>query len=289
MRKVGSMFSHHFFCFYLRRVILIVAVAFLGFSFVPQIGLAQQDLPVPDAPSIRKMIGIVGVVLPDYVGSDDYTVVPAPLFTYKFMGERYFKLLGNRAFVNVLNHPNWEFGAKAVYRFGRDDDVDDPVVSQLDEVDDSFELGGFIGYGSIIGGDVRHRYNVHLDITQDISDGHDGYIIELSGAYWRPVAKAFDIGLRVASAYASDDYMSAYYDVSPQESIRTGLPVFNADGGLDSVRFGLMGLMHLSFNWHIGAGAFYGRLLGDVEDSPVVDIRGDANQFIGGISAIYSW
>jgi len=85
MRKVGSMFSHHFFCFYLRRVILIVAVAFLGFSFVPQIGLAQQDLPVPDAPSIRKMIGIVGIVLPDYVGSDDYTVVPAPLFTYKFM------------------------------------------------------------------------------------------------------------------------------------------------------------------------------------------------------------
>ena len=50
-----------------------------------------------------------------------------------------------------------------------------------------------------------------------------------------------------------------------------------------------MGLMHLSFNWHIGAGAFYGRLLNDAEDSPIVDIRGDANQFFGGISAIYSW
>ena len=67
------------------------------------------------------------------------------------------------------------------------------------------------------------------------------------------------------------------------------MSVFDADGGLDSVRFGLMGVMHLSFNWHIGAAAIYGRLLGDIEDSPVVDIRGDANQFIGGISAIYSW
>ncbi|GEM_PF-6554451 len=67
MRKGGSMFSHHFFCFYLRRVTLIVTVAFLGFSFVPRIGVAEQDLVVPGAPAIRNLIGVVGVVLPDTV------------------------------------------------------------------------------------------------------------------------------------------------------------------------------------------------------------------------------
>ena len=283
------MFCNQTFRFYIRCVTLILMVALLGFSFVPRIGFAQQDLPVPTAPSIRKMIGIVGVVVPDYEGSDDYTILPAPLFTYKFSGERYFKLIGNQAFVNVLNHPNWEAGMKAVYRIGRDDDVDDSVVRRLDEVDDSFELGGFIGYGSIIGGDSRHRYNIHVDITQDVTDGHDGFLIDLGGTYWRPVAKAFDIGFRGVVTYASDDYMSSYFDVSEKESIRTGLPEFDADGGFKDVRVGLMGLLHLSFNWHVGGGFIYGRLLGDAEDSPVVDDRGDANQFYGGLSLIYSW
>lgn len=272
-------------------IFVLLFTLYFVFSFMPRIGFAQQDLPVPVAPTNRNLIGVVGVVVPDYVGSDDYMILPAPLLTYHFLGQRFFKLIVNQAFVNVLNHPNWEFGAKAVYRLGRGDSVKvgDSVVARLDDVDDSFELGGFIGYGNIIGGDVRHRYNINLDITQDVSDGHDGFLIDLGGSYWRPVARPFDIGFSGVVTYASDDYMSSYFDISAEESIRTGLPVFDADEGFKEVRVGMIGLMHLSFTWHVGAGVFYGRLLSDAEDSPVVDDRGSANQYYGAVCLMYSW
>ena len=33
----------------------------------------------------------------------------------------------------------------------------------------------------------------------------------------------------------------------------------------------------------------YKRMLGDAEDSPVVDVRGDANQFFVALALLYSW
>ena len=40
-------------------------------------------------------------------------------------------------------------------------------------------------------------------------------------------------------------------------------------------------------NWRIVLVGGYKRLLEDAEDSPVVDDAGDANQFLGGLLAIY--
>ncbi len=149
---------------------------------------AAQDLPVPDGGAFDRVVGAAVVVLPDYEGSDDYTFAPAPILQYKFSGERYVQIVGNKAFINVLNHPNFELGPKFVYRFGRDD-VDDSAVDRMRDVDDSFEVGGFVGFKETFDNNIRHRMNIHFDVTQDVSNGHDGLVAELAGIYWRPVAK----------------------------------------------------------------------------------------------------
>ena len=141
-----------------------------------------QEIALPVSPSVDKMIGAAVVAVPDYEGWQDFTVTGAPLLMYKSSGQGYVQLVGNKGFVNVLNHPNWELGLKGVYRIGRKSS-NNSVVAKLVEVDNSFELGGFVGYGGTIDGDFRHRYNIHLDITQDVSGGHEGFVIELAGVY----------------------------------------------------------------------------------------------------------
>ncbi len=249
---------------------------------------AAQDLPVPVDAGFDRMIGGFFLTAPDYEGSDDYRFAGAPLIYFKFHKNRYVQLVGNQLFVNVLNHAHWELGPVGIYRLGRDD-VDDDVVDRMRDLDDSFELGAFLGYLQVFDNNIRHRMKIRLSFTQDVSDGHDGLVGQIAGVYWRPIAKAFDIGVRGHFTLASDDYMSSYFDVTPADAASSGLPLFDADGGTKDTGVAVMGLFHLSRNWHIGAGVFYRRLVGDAEDSPVVDIRGSANQIFAGLGVLYTW
>lgn len=33
-----------------------------------------------------------------------------------------------------------------------------------------------------------------IDVTRHVSDGHYGFVVEVAGVYWRPIARAFEIG-----------------------------------------------------------------------------------------------
>jgi outer membrane protein len=89
--------------------------------------------------------------------------------------------------------------------------------------------------------------------------------------------------------YASEDYMSSFFDVTASDSALSGLPQFDADAAFRDVGISLMGMWHLNQAWHIAGGFEYKLLLGDAADSPVVDQRGDENQISVGVSLLYSW
>lgn len=273
----------------MRRILyLLLPVALMATN----IGVVSaQDIFAPRAIGVDRLIGIAAVAVPDYEGSDDYTFAAAPLFQYKFgKTSRYAQLVGNKLYGNLLNHENWEFGPLGVFRFGRDgDDIDDNVVKLMTDVDDSFELGMFLGYAKKFNNNLRHRMNIHFDISQDVTDGHDGFVGQLSGTYWQPVSPAFDIGFRANVTYASEDYMSSFFDVTAADATRSGLTQFDADAGFKDMGIALMGLLHFNKSWHMGMGVQYKALFGDASDSPVVDTQGDSNQFFVGLSLLYSW
>lgn len=252
-------------------------------------GASAQELFAPRAIGIDRLVGLVALGAPDYEGSDDYTFAGAPLIQYKFTPtSRYFQLVGNKAYVNLLNNENWELGPLGIYRLGRDD-VDDDIVKLMRDVDDSFELGLFVGYAKKFDNNPRHRMNIHLDVSQDVTDGHDGLVAQLAGVYWQPLSRAFDIGLRANVTYASDDYMSSFFDVSASDAAASGLRRFDADGGFKDMGIAVLGMFHFSQSWHVVGGVQYKALFGDASDSPVVDDRGDDNQFFVGLSLLYSW
>ncbi len=98
-----------------------------------------------------------------------------------------------------------------------------------------------------------------------------------------------EVGLGCTMVYASNNYMKTYFGMSQKASLRSGLSVFDADSGIKDIRISPVLVIHLSMNWHIAAGVQYRRLLGDADDSPVVDKRGYSNQWISGLDLAYSW
>ena len=81
--------------------------------------------------------------------------------------------------------------------------------------------------------------------------------------------------------------MSHYFSVNRSDSLRTGLREFDADADFKDASLSVLLSWELIEGWHIQGGAVYQRMLGDAEDSPIVDI-GDDNQFIGFGAVTYS-
>ena len=98
-----------------------------------------------------------------------------------------------------------------------------------------------------------------------------------------------DLGLVVGISTADTNYMDTYFGVSEKDSDRTELPVFKADNGIRDVRVIPSVVVHFSPQWHAGIGVRYSRLLNDAEASPIVDDRGDPNQWIYGLALAYAW
>jgi outer membrane protein len=83
--------------------------------------------------------------------------------------------------------------------------------------------------------------------------------------------------------------METYFSVDPNNSARTGLPIFAADSGMRDVRISPMLIFSFSPSWHVAGGLIISKLLGDASDSPVVDIRGDDMQYFAGVGVAYAW
>jgi outer membrane protein len=83
--------------------------------------------------------------------------------------------------------------------------------------------------------------------------------------------------------------MSTDFGVTQGDADRTGLPVYDADSGFKDIRVFPSLVMHLNETWHLALGVQYRGLLGDADDSPVVDDRGSSDQWLSGLGVAYSW
>lgn len=92
----------------------------------------------------------------------------------------------------------------------------------------------------------------------------------------------------VSTAYGSDDYMDAYFSVTPAQAAASAasLPSFDADAGFKNVSLELGADYRLTDRWTVTSKLGYSRLLGDAADSPVTAAR---NQWSGGLGLTYTF
>ncbi len=249
---------------------------------------AQEFVPPLANPTTPNIAGVALGVVPDYLGSDDPFFGAVPLLRYQRpRREQSVTVFGNVLKSNVLNHPVLRTGPTGVWRFGRSD-VSDPVVGDLPEINDSLDLGWQVGAEFIDPDDIARRIRFDLNLRQDVTGVHNGYVAGAAVSGWVPT-RFFLLGLYGSASWGSADYTSTYFGVEAEGAAASGLEAFDAGAGPRDVSAAAVGIVPVGDHLIAGAGVFYSRLLGDAADSPVVADRGSANQWIAGAGVAYTW
>jgi outer membrane scaffolding protein for murein synthesis (MipA/OmpV family) len=229
----------------------------------------------------RGAAGLGLAIVPEYEGSSDYEAFPLPFLTINWDNHMSVDWVGNKGKANLVPHPMWKAGPVAEFIKERDD-VDSNRVDRLSDVDTSIMLGGFFGL-------EYNNWSTNIEGMLDVADGNDGIIVRLNGGYKIPISDVWNVSLGAFTTWADDDYMEAYFEIDLVDSLRSGLRPRSADSGFKDIGFRVSGSYKPWEHWSLMGIASYKRLVGDAEDSPVVDDAGDPNQFSVGILGVYHW
>ncbi|MEM7523903.1 MAG: MipA/OmpV family protein [Pseudomonadota bacterium] len=238
-----------------------------------------------EAPTLNGFVVFGPAVAPEFEGADAYEPVPGFVGFVEYDG-RTALLTPSDLDVDLARSQRLTIGPSFSYRFARDD-VDDARVDRLNDVDAAFEIGANIGlnYGALL--DEGDGLSLGLRLTQDVADGHGGFVARGSASYAYPATEKLLLTGGVEITAVSDDYAESYFSVDGAEAARSGLSAFDAEGGFRDVKLSLRADYALSERWGVGAYASYARLVGDFADSSIVDDAGSANQLFGLIGLQY--
>jgi MipA family protein len=263
---------------------LLCILAFASHAFA-------QDTPF-DIDNVRNVVGIGVGIIPDYEGSNNYTIGGAPFFKLTCPKKEYYlRLQATELYANILNHSFLRFGPVVNYRFGRNDSFDakDDVVKEMSKIHNTWEAGAFAGVEFVDSQNPRNRFIASVTFLHDIDNVYKGYNVSLNARYWHQVHQMVDVSLGVGATYADNNFMDKYFSVSESDSDKTGLDIFKASGGIKDINASPAIVVHLSKDWHVAVGLRYKRLVDNAKDSPLVDKVGSPDQFLAGLGVAYSW
>lgn len=245
-------------------------------------------------------VGVAGAYLPDYEGSNDYRITPAPAAIGSVAGFN-FQLIGNRLSVDLIpSRPgaNWDFqlGPVGVVNLNRNSrkSIDDSRVKALPKRDAAIELGGYVGIGKVgVFTSPYDRLSLSVSYRHDVSDVHDSGIWSPSINYFTPLSRKAAVALSASAEHVSAKYGRAYFSVTPAEALQSGLPAYAAGSGWKSYTAGVAGTYALTGDLQHGfklvvAGS-YKRMLNDYADSPLVSLAGSRDQWLGAVGLAYTF
>lgn len=271
------------------------AVALLAAA--PAFAQASGDpLPDPNDKSDTFTIGAGAAYIPDYEGSDDYRIIPAAAIRGRVSGIS-FTTRATYLYVDFVPRGDGAFeldvGPIVGARLNRTRKVHDDFVDALPDRKTAIEVGGFVGFTYHGLTNPYDSLSVHVDVVKDVAGAHESTLITPTIDFGTPVSRYTYVGASLSAEWAGGKYADYYYSISPADSIASGLPVYDADGGFKNWRLGLLVNQSVSGDLTHGISIFatgaYSHLAGDFKDSPIVDLRGSASQWLGAIGLAYSW
>lgn len=245
-------------------------------------------------------LGVGAVYVPSYWGSDDYVVTAFPAVQGNIKGIGINPRTNGVALDFIPDADDakigFSLGPVAGYTGNRHRQIKDRVVKRTGKLDDAIELGvtaGVTGYKLLNDYD---QLSLSADVRWDVAGAHKGMVWSPSLTYVTPLSKGSLVTLNVSAHHGDGKFNRYYYSVTPQQSLATAgvLPVYNAKKGWDSVNVGLLGAYDLDGNLLNGGLAVfaigsYGKQLNDGKNTPYTRIRGDADQWIGGLGVGYTF
>lgn len=260
--------------------------------------LAQQGDPLPDPndQSDTFTIGAGAAYIPDYEGSDDYEIIPAAAIRGRVSGISFFTR-ATYLYVDVIRRGDGpvelDLGPIVGARLNRTGKVKDDFVDALPERDTAIEIGGFAGitYHGLT--NPYDSLSLRVDVVKDVAGAHESTLVTPTIDFGTPLSRTFYVGLSASAEWAGGDYANYYYSILPADSLASGLPLFDADGGLKHWRLGLLAnhsiTGDLTHGWSIFGTGSYTKLTGDFKDSPIVDLRGSSTQWLAALGIAYTF
>ncbi|MBO6549517.1 MAG: MipA/OmpV family protein [Rhizobiales bacterium] len=249
-----------------------------------------SDLTERSGSSVQ--VGGGALIKPKYEGSDEYDVYGFPIIIPDFSGDSQFSFFKKYVEINgaddvrfkLLNQGGFTAGPLAGYTFGREEDDGDKLAG-LGDVDEGLIVGGFVAYSFDVD---ASKFTLSSSYHQQVTGDEDGYLLRFSAGVERPLNERLKIKAKVGTTYADDEYFQTNFGVTSQQSLnsRANLAAFDADAGFKDVFVSLGTDLQLSESWKLIANVKYSRLLGDAEDSPVIETE---DQFTGLIGLTYKF
>ncbi len=254
--------------------------------------------PLPDPNDQSDTFTIAGGVayIPDYEGSDDYELIPAAAIRGRVKGISFYTR-ATYLYVDFIPRGDGalEFDAGPIVgaRLNRTGKVDDDFVDLLPERKTAIEVGGFAGVAYHGLTNPYDSLGFHVDVVKDVGGAHESMLITPTIDFGTPLSRHTYVGLSASAEWAGGGYADYYYSITPAGALASGLPVYDADGGFKSWRLGVLVNQSLTGDLTGGLSLFglggYSRLTGDYKDSPIVDDRGSASQWLAALGLAYTF
>ena len=260
-------------------------------------GAQSQELIPVTLPEQTNLVGLGVFGVPDYYGSSNNKAVAAPIVRWSWDGTSYVQLLGNELLVNLSPVPEFRAGPLLRVRGRRDDSVDDNVVKFMRPVASATELGAFAAYHMPLDANPMHKVVFSADIVGNTNNVYNGASGNLRVNYFhpfdasmigRPMIGTIGFGL----FFASDSFNRTYFGVTGSDVAlfpQLGGREYHPSPNVTSIKIPFSLTTAVNKEWLVTVGGRYEALLNDAKDSPVVDTRGDSNQWVIGIAASYKF
>jgi len=245
---------------------------------------ADADLRLQPAPTPEWTVtlGAEGRIEPRFLGSDKDALFPYPIVAVRRFGTpEPFRGPRDGISVGVIDGNNFQIGPVGVLRLPRREGMDYSLHG-LGNVPWAVELGIFGEYWWMpwlrTRAELRQGFNGHHGVVSDVFTD----AVVPVGPQW-----TFSGGPRIT--FASTAATSPYFSIDPSQSAASGLPVYDAKGGVRSVGAGTQARYLWSPQLATHAFIEYERLTGDTAASPLVTQRGSPNQLTIGFGATRSF
>lgn len=228
----------------------------------------------------RVRVAIGAQLQPSFPGSEDFSVGPFGTVSVA-RGDAPFAFEAPDESVGfaIIDKGGFGVGPALSLQGSR---TDSEIGAPLGKVKTTFEAGGFVEY------QLAPSFRVRTEVRKGLG-GHDGWIGDLSADFIVRDGDAYTFSLGPRVSVTDSRYQRSYFGVTPAQAARTGLPVFDPDGGVQAVGASAGLIYQFTERWGVYSYARYDRLVGDAADSPIVRQLGSRDQFSGGLALSYTF
>lgn len=251
------------------RKLLILPAAVLC---LPTLALAQGTKASDEW---TVMVGAGVLTKPEYAGSDEREVTPAP-FILATKGRWTlgaapgtglpFGVAGTLVQTHV-----WKFGAAVGGTFVKERDEDDDArLNGLGDIDGTARAALFASA-------TVDWFKASASVATDIGGKDQGTEARLDAEVRVPFGQRLAITAGAGVTFADEHRQQTFFGIDDQQSVRSGQAVYRPDAGLQSTRVSVGADYGLTSAWSLGARAEFSRLRGDAAASAITqDKRQDS-------------